>query len=117
MGKCWSKRGPLCAPQSVTLAARLSSCIQLTPGVGGYSVFSNLYFNGGILYAVSADEEAAALIPETKLILTGAPEGNRHPPAGMDRWSAVVGADLARSELGTRAVRLPGVSVSLITHG
>ncbi|EKD04548.1 hypothetical protein A1Q2_01120 [Trichosporon asahii var. asahii CBS 8904] len=77
-------------------------------GLPGYSVFSNLYLNGGILYAVSADETAAALIPETRTILSGV--GNHHPAAGPDRWSTVIGGDLARSELGNRAVRLPGVT-------
>lgn len=84
--------------------------IKLTAGLPGYSVFSNLYLNGGILYAVSADETAAALIPETRTILSGV--GNHHPAAGPDRWSTVIGGDLARSELGNRAVRLPGVTVS-----
>lgn len=80
----------------------------------GYSVLSNLYLFAGTLTAVVPDEEALKDIPKVKDILSGPRVKNQATPAGDDRWTTMVGSDFARSEFGKRAVRLPGITVSIL---
>ncbi|KAL1407021.1 hypothetical protein Q8F55_006434 [Vanrija albida] len=75
-------------------------------GIEGYSVFSDLYFSGGALVAVMPDKEAGDALPHPMSIMSAEHGG----PPGQDRWTTVVGAELARAEFGRRVVRLPGVT-------
>lgn len=79
---------------------------ELTVGVPGYSVFSDLYLQGGALIAVSPDEEAAEQMPSPRDVMSDK-DGNA---AKEDRWTQIKNAELARTQLGDRAIRLPGVT-------
>lgn len=80
-------------------------------GLPGYNVFSNMYLSGGALVPVSADDEAAEDIPKGRSVLSGSQRPGSVP--GDERWAPIVGDKLARAQLGKRAVRLPGVTVSI----
>jgi hypothetical protein len=82
-------------------------------GLAGYSVFSNLYLAGGVLTAVSPDAASAASIPAPRDVLSGKADNGR-PPPGEDRWLQITDPAIAANQLGKRAIRLPGVTVSTL---
>lgn len=38
---------------------------------------------------------------------------NDHPPAGQDIWTTIAGAEMVNADFGSKAIRLPGVTVSI----